>query len=183
MLVSSWLLQIIAFILLDSFCFLIGYLFNFLSSPSWKSYRYSEIVPHTSDFTLLSLDPLRRSSVKIGTIQRRLAWPLRKDDTHKSRSVTIFFNNFCSLYWHWQYWSATHYISTCAVICIFLCISLLYLFFFLSLPLEICSVNLFFFLKNWQSKMDIWSILLKIMYSNYVWYAIFCVAYLSFSQF
>ena len=36
------------------------------------------------------LDPLRRSSVKIGTIQRRLAWPLRKDDTHKSRSVTNF---------------------------------------------------------------------------------------------
>jgi hypothetical protein len=23
---------------------------------------------------------------KIGTIQRRLAWPLRKDDTHKSRT-------------------------------------------------------------------------------------------------
>ena len=36
------------------------------------------------------LDSLRRSSVKIGTIQRRLAWPLRKDDTHKSRSVSIF---------------------------------------------------------------------------------------------
>ena len=35
-------------------------------------------------------DSLRRSSVKIGTIQRRLAWPLRKDDTHKSRSVSIF---------------------------------------------------------------------------------------------
>ena len=33
------------------------------------------------------VDPLRRSSVKIGTIQRRLAWPLRKDDTHKSRRV------------------------------------------------------------------------------------------------
>jgi len=32
-------------------------------------------------------DSLRGSSVKIGTIQRRLAWPLRKDDTHKSRSV------------------------------------------------------------------------------------------------
>ena len=32
------------------------------------------------------LDSLRGSSVKIGTIQRRLAWPLRKDDTHKSRS-------------------------------------------------------------------------------------------------
>ena len=39
------------------------------------------------------MDPLRRSSVKIGTIQRRLAWPLRKDDTHKSRSVTNFFFN------------------------------------------------------------------------------------------
>ncbi len=38
-------------------------------------------------------DSLRGSSVKIGTIQRRLAWPLRKDDTHKSRSVTnsLFF--------------------------------------------------------------------------------------------
>ena len=33
------------------------------------------------------LDSLRGSSVKIGTIQRRLAWPLRKDDAHKSRSV------------------------------------------------------------------------------------------------
>ena len=36
-------------------------------------------------------DSLRGSSVKIGTIQRRLAWPLRKDDTHKSRSVDNFF--------------------------------------------------------------------------------------------
>ena len=32
------------------------------------------------------LDSLRGSSGKIGTIQGRLAWPLRKDDTHKSRS-------------------------------------------------------------------------------------------------
>ena len=39
----------------------------------------------------LELDSLRGSSVKIGTIQRRLAWPLRKDDTHKSRSVNNFF--------------------------------------------------------------------------------------------
>ena len=30
-------------------------------------------------------EPLTRSSAKIGTIQRRLAWPLRKDDTHNSR--------------------------------------------------------------------------------------------------
>ena len=42
------------------------------------------------------LDSLRGSSVKIGTIQRRLAWPLRKDDTHKSRSVINFFRTFPS---------------------------------------------------------------------------------------
>ena len=38
-------------------------------------------------------DSLRGSSVKIGTIQGRLAWPLRKDDTHKSRSAN---NLFCT---------------------------------------------------------------------------------------
>ena len=31
-------------------------------------------------------DSLRGSSVKLGRIQSRLAWPLRKDDTHKLRS-------------------------------------------------------------------------------------------------
>ena len=31
------------------------------------------------------------TSDKIGTIQRRLAWPLRKDDTHKSRNGSKFF--------------------------------------------------------------------------------------------
>ena len=36
------------------------------------------------------LDSLRGSSDKIGMIQRRLAWPLRKDDTHKSRGVPSF---------------------------------------------------------------------------------------------
>ena len=43
-------------------------------------------------------EPLTRSSAKIGTIQRRLAWPLRKDDTHKSRSVNNFFfaQPFCN---------------------------------------------------------------------------------------
>ena len=44
---------------------------------------------------IASLDSLRGSSVKIGTIQRRLAWPLRKDDTHKSRSV----NNSLTTAW------------------------------------------------------------------------------------
>jgi hypothetical protein len=45
---------------------------------------------------IVQLDSLRGSSVQIGTIQRRLAWPLRKDDTHKSRSVNIFFANIAS---------------------------------------------------------------------------------------
>ncbi|KAF8116441.1 hypothetical protein N665_0017s0004 [Sinapis alba] len=34
------------------------------------------------------------TSDKIGTIQRRLAWPLRKDDTHKSRNGPNFFLSF-----------------------------------------------------------------------------------------
>ena len=38
-------------------------------------------------------DPLRGESEKIGTIQRRLAWPLRKDDTHKSRMYHFFDTN------------------------------------------------------------------------------------------
>ena len=38
---------------------------------------------------------LQEPSVKIGTIQRRLAWPLRKDDTH-NREVSNFFFFFCS---------------------------------------------------------------------------------------
>ena len=32
-------------------------------------------------------DPNPNPNAKIGTMQRRLAWPLRKDDTRKSRSV------------------------------------------------------------------------------------------------
>ena len=36
-------------------------------------------------------EPRKRSSAKIGTIQRRLAWPLRKDDTHKSRMYHFCF--------------------------------------------------------------------------------------------
>ena len=53
--------------------------------------NYSEL-RHCSDFCTSNFsDSLRGSSVKIGTIQRRLAWPLRKDDTRKSRSVTNSF--------------------------------------------------------------------------------------------
>ena len=36
------------------------------------------------------LDSLWGSRDRKGTIQRRFAWPLRKDDTHKSRSVKHF---------------------------------------------------------------------------------------------
>ena len=39
---------------------------------------------------------LSGTSVKIGTIQRRLAWPLRKDDTHKSRNGSKIFWPFDS---------------------------------------------------------------------------------------
>ena len=44
------------------------------------------------------MDSLRGSSVKIGTIQRRLAWPLRKDDTHKSRSVKTYLSIYLPIY-------------------------------------------------------------------------------------
>ncbi|AES71930.1 hypothetical protein MTR_3g084270 [Medicago truncatula] len=40
------------------------------------------------------------TSDKIGTIQRRLAWPLRKDDTHKSRNGPNFFLTFFFLQFH-----------------------------------------------------------------------------------
>ena len=41
--------------------------------------------------SLLESSPtLGGSSINIGTIQRSLTWPLRKDDTHKSRSVNDF---------------------------------------------------------------------------------------------
>ena len=54
----------------------------------WKS--EAEEAAGSSDFFAPYRIPFG-SSDKIGTIQRRLAWPLRKDDTHKSRSVPSFF--------------------------------------------------------------------------------------------
>ena len=35
--------------------------------------------------------PALLASTKLGTIQRRLAWPLRKDDTHNSRRIDFFY--------------------------------------------------------------------------------------------
>ena len=62
--------------------------------PTSRGRWISEVSPHQSSIASecqLLTDSLRGSSVKIGTIQRRLAWPLRKDDTHKSGSVLNFF--------------------------------------------------------------------------------------------
>ena len=53
-----------------------------------------------------ALASFRGSSVKIGTMQRILAWRLRKDDTQKSRSV----NNECDS----DQWEPTHVRSTSA---------------------------------------------------------------------
>ena len=50
------------------------YLVRHPGLPGTPKYMHAYI--HTDDHLL-----------RIGMIQRRLAWPLRKDDTHKSRSV------------------------------------------------------------------------------------------------
>ena len=65
----------------------------------WILKRYREI-SHWWEDDIESGFPLG-SSVKIGTIQRRLAWPLRKDDTHKSSSVYIFFCRPCTVAVYW----------------------------------------------------------------------------------
>ena len=75
---------------LIAFFFLIrtgGALFYFLIRILEGKWRWSWFQRQLS----LSFFLIRRGTVKIGTIQRRLAWPLRKDDTHKSRSVNHFF--------------------------------------------------------------------------------------------
>ena len=61
-----------------------------------------ELIPQTRDLTIgtrlgdWKSQPSGRKTVsydKIGTIQRRLAWPLRKDDTHKSRTYHFLFDS------------------------------------------------------------------------------------------
>ena len=72
----------------------------------------------------LLFSSLRGSSVKIGTIQRRLAWPPRKDDTHKSISVNIFFGLFSFVLFCLQIVTrpvsmtlAVHHIQLCPLCC------------------------------------------------------------------
>ena len=60
-----------------------------------------------------------RSSAKIGTIQRRLAWPLRKDDTHKSRTYHTFFvfkQSMADIFYTKLPLLPTHYISVIIII-------------------------------------------------------------------
>ncbi|KAI4345253.1 hypothetical protein L6164_012392 [Bauhinia variegata] len=62
----------------------------------WKSH----IATETSNELLIFESPTTEfvpsgTSDKIGTIQRRLAWPLRKDDTHKSRNGKIIMQSVC----------------------------------------------------------------------------------------
>ncbi|GMP30089.1 hypothetical protein CsSME_00004915 [Camellia sinensis var. sinensis] len=70
----------------------------------WSSRRASTEHIYSSEFSFKTascqLTSVREHSVpsgtsdKIGTIQRRLAWPLRKDDTHKSRNDALLFTFF-----------------------------------------------------------------------------------------
>ena len=46
----------------------------------------------------------RSTYIKIGTIQRRLAWPLRKDDTQYREAFQIFFFLLLSLTFGTSYW-------------------------------------------------------------------------------
>jgi hypothetical protein len=56
------------------------------SIPAWSIHFVSRF-----EVNLLFLSGVKAVSYdKIGTIQRRLAWPLRKDDTHKSRTYHFF---------------------------------------------------------------------------------------------
>ena len=54
-----------------------------------SSYLDASLHPSSSPIHMhkLETDSLRGSSVKIGTVQRILAWPLRKDDVHRPRGV------------------------------------------------------------------------------------------------
>ena len=57
--------------------------------------------PMDADITTLSLELYRACSgstyIKIGTIQRRLAWPLRKDDTQNREAFHIFWLHYLYL--------------------------------------------------------------------------------------
>ena len=68
-------------------------------SSFWPGLQLRECKLAKKNARISISDSLRGSSVKIGTIQRRLAWPLRKDDTHNSRSVNNVFR-----FGFWRSW-------------------------------------------------------------------------------
>ena len=62
-------------------------------------------------------DSLQGSSVKLGTMQMILAWTLRKDDTHTSRSV----NSMCSIVALHAVGNITRLsVSLCTYVCIYI---------------------------------------------------------------
>ncbi|ESW11835.1 hypothetical protein PHAVU_008G062500, partial [Phaseolus vulgaris] len=66
-------------------------LYNSHSSPT--SSKRNIVFEFINNWPTTDIVPSGTSD-KIGTIQRRLAWPLRKDDTHKSRNGPNFFYFF-----------------------------------------------------------------------------------------
>ena len=80
--------------------------FKYPPTPPIRDCQSMKIIPFTAELfhnliwqkiicskrnkKYICLESFRGTSVKIGAIQRRLAWPLRKDDTHKSRRVDDF---------------------------------------------------------------------------------------------
>ena len=65
-----------SFLFLVTSAFSRRYFVEMLVIPWWYLYPWWPFV------VFCDLDSLRGSSDESGTIQRRLAWPLRKDDTH-----------------------------------------------------------------------------------------------------
>ena len=69
-------------------------MFVFASSECLKCRLLKWLLAHPMkhEFLIVSAfqDSLRGSSAKLVTVQRRLAWPLRKDDKHTSRHVNNF---------------------------------------------------------------------------------------------
>ncbi|TKY74920.1 hypothetical protein E2542_SST03685 [Spatholobus suberectus] len=76
-----------------SFLFPPVYVYAVLLPLSPTPSELTPILEFISRCTTSSVVPSGTSD-KIGTIQRRLAWPLRKDDTHKSRNRSKYFLDF-----------------------------------------------------------------------------------------
>ena len=74
--------------------------------------KYSKYQNAGTACTIPLPNGLRGSSVKLETTQRILTWPLRKDDTHNSRSV----KSSHSLIWCSGLWRLISWLGVCCVI-------------------------------------------------------------------